>query len=164
MYVKFCTGNVLCTDGYIHYMKCTDILELCTYTDVPSWFRLFDLPCWLACRQVLAAARCHAYSSSSTLVLSASALRPLTIPSRRLSGGLGAGSANAGAAANSSPPAGGAAAAAPEAGAAAAPLASSMPASSLRHCSGVLLVLESALEDLVLGENRWGNRWLPEPP
>ena len=68
MYVKICTGDVLCTDGYIHYMKCTDILELCTYTDVPSWFQLFDLPGWLACRQGLAAARCHAYSSSSTLV------------------------------------------------------------------------------------------------
>ena len=67
MYVKICTGDVLCTDGYIHYMKCTDILELYTYTDEPSWFQLFDLPCWLACRQGLAAARCHAYSSSSSL-------------------------------------------------------------------------------------------------
>ena len=28
MYFKICTGDVLCTDGYIHYMKCTDILEL----------------------------------------------------------------------------------------------------------------------------------------
>ena len=78
--------------------------------------------------------------------------------------GLGAGSANAGAAAGSSPQAGGAAAAAPEAGAAAAPLASSMPASSLLRCSSVLLVLESVLEDLGLGANCWGNRWRPEPP
>ena len=67
MYVKICTADVLCTDGYTHYMKCTDILELCTYTAVPSWFQLFDLPCWLACRQGLAAARCHAYSRSSTV-------------------------------------------------------------------------------------------------
>ena len=68
MYVKIRTADVLCTDGYIHYMKCTDILELCMYTDEPSWFQLFDLPCWLACGQGLAAARCHAYLSSSTLV------------------------------------------------------------------------------------------------
>ena len=44
MYVKICTGDVLCTDGYIHYMKCTDILERCTYTDVPSWFQLLICP------------------------------------------------------------------------------------------------------------------------
>ena len=68
LYIPVCTADVGCTDGYVHYMKCTDILELCTYTDVPFWFQLFDLPCWLACRQGLAAARCHAYSSSSTLV------------------------------------------------------------------------------------------------
>ncbi len=35
--------------------KCTDIVELCTYTDVSFWFQLFDLPCWLACMQRLAA-------------------------------------------------------------------------------------------------------------
>ena len=44
MYVKVYTGDVLCTDGYIHYMKCTDILEVCTYTDVPSWFQLLICP------------------------------------------------------------------------------------------------------------------------
>ena len=44
MYVKICTGDVLCADGYINYMKCTDILELCTYTDVPSWFQLLICP------------------------------------------------------------------------------------------------------------------------
>ena len=34
MYVKVCTADVPCTDGYIHFKKCTDILELCTYIDV----------------------------------------------------------------------------------------------------------------------------------
>ncbi len=23
-----------CADGYIHFMSCTDIVELCTYTDI----------------------------------------------------------------------------------------------------------------------------------
>ncbi len=50
------------------YMKCTDFIELCTYTDVSFWLHLFVLPCCLAYRKGLAAARCHAYSSSSTLV------------------------------------------------------------------------------------------------
>ncbi len=81
MYVKVCTADVLCTDGYIHFMKCTDIMELCTYTDLFFWFQLFVLPGWLACRQGLAAARCHTYSSSSTLVWSASAFSLLTTPS-----------------------------------------------------------------------------------
>jgi hypothetical protein len=71
MYVKVCAADVPCTDGYIQIMKCTDIIELCMYTDVSVWFQLFNLPCWLACRLGplgLAAARCHAYASSSTLV------------------------------------------------------------------------------------------------
>ena len=34
MYVKVCTADVPCTDGYIHFKKCTDIIELCTYIDV----------------------------------------------------------------------------------------------------------------------------------
>ena len=70
MYVKVCLADVPCTDGYIHFMKCTDITELCTYTDVSFWVQLFDSPGWLACRLGLpvAAARCHAYSNSSTLV------------------------------------------------------------------------------------------------
>jgi hypothetical protein len=34
MYVKVCTVDVSCTDGYIHFKKCTDIFELCTYIDV----------------------------------------------------------------------------------------------------------------------------------
>ncbi len=44
IYVKVCIADVLCTDGYIHFMKCTDIIELCTYTDVFFWFQLFVLP------------------------------------------------------------------------------------------------------------------------
>jgi hypothetical protein len=38
MYVKVCTADVLSTDGYIHFMKCTDIVEQCTYTDLSFWF------------------------------------------------------------------------------------------------------------------------------
>ncbi len=33
MYDKVCTTDALCTDGYIHFMKCTDIAEQCTYRD-----------------------------------------------------------------------------------------------------------------------------------
>ena len=32
MYIHVCTANVLCTEGYIHFMKCTDIVEHGTYT------------------------------------------------------------------------------------------------------------------------------------
>ena len=67
--------NVPCTDGYIHFMNCTDIdeqctyiVQLCTYTDISFRLQLFDLPNWLACWLGLAAAWCHTYSSSSTLV------------------------------------------------------------------------------------------------
>ena len=31
MYIHVCTANVLCTEGYIHFMKCTDIVEHGTY-------------------------------------------------------------------------------------------------------------------------------------
>ncbi len=34
LYMQFCTADVPITDRYVHYMKCTDIVELCTYTDV----------------------------------------------------------------------------------------------------------------------------------
>jgi hypothetical protein len=34
MYVKVCTADVPCTDSYIHFKKCTDIIQLCTYIDV----------------------------------------------------------------------------------------------------------------------------------
>ena len=80
MYIHVCTNYVWChgTEGYIHFLKCTDIVEHGTYTVQTSLNRvrtllyLFDsaffLPCWLACGQCPAAARCHAYSSSSTLV------------------------------------------------------------------------------------------------
>ncbi len=30
MYAKVCTADVLCKDGYIYFMKCTDIVEWCT--------------------------------------------------------------------------------------------------------------------------------------
>jgi hypothetical protein len=51
-----CVPDVQCTDAYIHFMKCTDMVELCTYTDVSFWLQLFDSPCRLACRLGLAAA------------------------------------------------------------------------------------------------------------
>ena len=53
---RVCAADVQCTDGYIHFMKCTDIVELGTYTDVSFWLQLFDLPGQLACRLGLAAA------------------------------------------------------------------------------------------------------------
>ncbi len=72
--------------------------------------------------------------------------------------GLGAGSANAGSAAGTFPQAGGAAAAAPAGGAAAAAPGAGGGAARvlyaglvLGRCSGVFLVLESALDDLGLG-------------
>ncbi len=34
MYVKVCAGDVPCTDGYTHFMKYSDIVEVCTYIDV----------------------------------------------------------------------------------------------------------------------------------
>jgi hypothetical protein len=48
MYVKVYKADVLCTDASanIYFMKCTDIIELCMYTDVSFWFQLFALPCW----------------------------------------------------------------------------------------------------------------------
>ena len=69
LYIKCYVAYVQCTDGYRHFMKCTDIAEPCTYIDVSSfWLLLFDSPGWLACRLGLAAAWCHAHSSSSTKV------------------------------------------------------------------------------------------------
>jgi hypothetical protein len=75
MYIECCVAHVQCTDGYIHFMKCTDIAEPGTYIDMSFWLQLFLFrPGWLACRLGLAAAWCHAYSSASTLVKSATAL------------------------------------------------------------------------------------------
>ena len=68
LYIECCVAHVQCTDGYIHFMKCTDIVETCTYIDMSFWMLLFYSPGWLACRLGLAAAWCHSYSSSSSLV------------------------------------------------------------------------------------------------
>ena len=68
MYKHVHVANVQCTDGYIHFMNGTDIVELCTYTDISFRLQLFYLLGWLACRLGLAAAWCHIYSSSSTRV------------------------------------------------------------------------------------------------
>ncbi len=69
LYMQVCVADVQCTDGYIPFMKCTDIVELWTYTDISFWLRLqlFYLPCRLACRLQLAASWCHTYSSSITI-------------------------------------------------------------------------------------------------
>jgi hypothetical protein len=40
IYVKVYTADVSCTDDCIHFMKCTDIIELCMYTDVSFWFQI----------------------------------------------------------------------------------------------------------------------------
>ena len=50
IYVIVCTGDVLATYQYRHFIKCTYCLELCTYTYVTCLFQLFVLPGWLACR------------------------------------------------------------------------------------------------------------------
>ena len=34
MYNHVHVANVPCTDGYIHFMNCTDIVELCTFNCV----------------------------------------------------------------------------------------------------------------------------------
>ena len=51
MYIHVYAGNVQCTDGYIHFMNCTDsnvpctyIVQLCTYTDISFRLQLFDSP------------------------------------------------------------------------------------------------------------------------
>ena len=60
LYMECYVAHVQCTDGYIHFMKCTDIVEMCTYIDVSFWMQLFDSPGGLACRLGLAAAWRHA--------------------------------------------------------------------------------------------------------
>ena len=74
-FVQTMFSQLQCTDSYIHFMNCTDsdepctyIVQLCTYTDISFRLQLFDSPGWLACWLGLAAAWCHTYSSSSTLV------------------------------------------------------------------------------------------------
>ncbi len=64
MYVKVCTADVQCTGDYVQFIKCTDTVERCMYSDVSFYLQIFYLPCWLACmqgQQGLAAARCHPY-------------------------------------------------------------------------------------------------------
>ncbi len=68
LYIVCCVAHVQCTDGYIHFMKCADIAEPGTYIDISFWVQLFYSPGWLACWLGLAAAWCHAYSSSSTRI------------------------------------------------------------------------------------------------
>jgi hypothetical protein len=47
LYIECCVAHVQCTDGYIHFMKCTDIAEQGTHNDISFWMQLFILPvCW----------------------------------------------------------------------------------------------------------------------
>jgi hypothetical protein len=72
MYVKVCTADVLSTDGHIHFMKCTNIIEQCMYTAVSFWSSFLICPAgsaWLACRQGLAAARCHLFKFKHTSLI-----------------------------------------------------------------------------------------------
>ncbi len=108
------------------------------------------MPCWLACRQGLAAARCHTYSSSSTLVESASAFSLLTTPSFWLGWGLiqqpqaQAGEQQLQRQRGEQP--------LPRRGWRCGGAARVLDACLvLGHCSSVLLVLESALDNLGLG-------------
>jgi hypothetical protein len=39
-----CVAHVQCTDGYIHFMKCTDIAEPGMYIDISFWIQLFYVP------------------------------------------------------------------------------------------------------------------------
>jgi hypothetical protein len=73
LYIKCYVAHVQCTDGYRHFIKCTDIAEPGTYIAKPGTYfaepgscriQLFDLPGLLACNLGLAAA----YSSSSSQV------------------------------------------------------------------------------------------------
>ena len=41
LYIECCAAHVQCTDGYIHFMKCTDIAEPGTYIDISFWIQLF---------------------------------------------------------------------------------------------------------------------------
>ncbi len=49
LYIVCCVAHVQCTDGYIHFMKCTDIAETGTYLDISFRVQLFYSPGWLAC-------------------------------------------------------------------------------------------------------------------
>ncbi len=44
LYIGCCVAHVQCTDGYIHFMKFTDIAEPGTYIDISFWIQLFYLP------------------------------------------------------------------------------------------------------------------------
>ena len=78
VYIDCYGAHVECTARLIHFMKCTDIAEPGTYIAEPGTYiaepgtyrmrQLFYLPDLLACRLGLAAARCHAHSSSGTQV------------------------------------------------------------------------------------------------
>jgi hypothetical protein len=46
LYILVCVADIQCqcTDGYIHFMKCSGIVEVCTYTDISFWLQLFFSP------------------------------------------------------------------------------------------------------------------------
>jgi hypothetical protein len=41
MYMECCVAHAQCTDGYLHFMKCTDIAEPGTNIDMSFWLQLF---------------------------------------------------------------------------------------------------------------------------
>ena len=149
--MQVCTADVQCTDGFVHYLRCTDIVELCTYTDVFFWFQLLICPAgwpvgsdWLLQGVTPIQVQAHYFNQHQPSGL----LTPRPVA---FTAGLGAGSANAGAAAGSSPPAGGAARcrACGQRGSGAARVVDASLV--LGRCSSVLLVLELALDHLGLG-------------
>ncbi len=40
LYIEYCVAHVQCTDGDIHFMKCTDIAEPGTYIDISFLLQL----------------------------------------------------------------------------------------------------------------------------
>ncbi len=162
MYVKVCTADVSCTNGYIYFKKCTDIIELCTYIDASFYFSfLFCLAGWPVGRDWLlpgltpTQVQAHLFNQHQPLVF----LPPC---SPAFLAWLGADSATAGAAAGSSQPEG------------EQPLQrqrGEQPLSRrglccdgaarvldaglvLGRCSSVLLVLESELEGGLMGDQQ----------
>jgi hypothetical protein len=102
MYVKVCLADVPCTDGYLHFMRCTDIIDLYMYTDVSFWFQLLICPAsWPVGRDWVLPDVTFKFKHKSALAFS---LLPPHLPA--FLAGLGADPATAGAAAGSSPPAG----------------------------------------------------------
>jgi hypothetical protein len=64
--MQICTADVQCTDGYVHYLKCTDIVELCTYTDVFFFFFIIFAGWPVGSDWLLQGVRCYRQSSADS--------------------------------------------------------------------------------------------------